>query len=100
MKRKWFIGLKINKEFISEENRNVLEPIDWIKKYLSIDSFSIELELLDSNGIKDKRLISKPIQALNIELEEIDRIVPRKEQNKKMRKSVCIINKSCGLVEI
>ena len=58
------------------ENKNNNEEIDWIKKYLIIDSLEIEFLLLKRIGIKDAKLISKPIHIENKELEEIEIKIP------------------------
>lgn len=82
--------VKLYSEFKIVENKNIFEPIVWIKKYLSIDSFSIEFMLFERIGMKDKRLISNPSHALKIELEEIARVVPKNDE--KINKIVKFLN--------
>lgn len=48
---------------IITENRKIEEAKAWIKKYLIEASEEKELFFILINGIKDKRLISNPIQA-------------------------------------
>jgi len=56
----------------------------WVKKYFkeaSVDNWFFELII---KGIKDNKLISNPIQALNHELEEIEiRVLINKKNIKK-----------------
>lgn len=74
-------------ELSREENKNTLEPIDWIKKYFNIDSFSKVLKLLDIKGIKESKLISKPIHMPKKELEDRAIKVPKIKvvKNKKIK---------------
>ena len=48
----------------------------WVKKYFNEDSEENKFFDLIIKGIKDNKLISKPIQILNQEVEEIAIIVP------------------------
>ena len=48
----------------------------WVRKYFKEDSEENKFFDLIIKGIKDNKLISKPIQILNHELEEIAIIVP------------------------
>lgn len=56
-------------------NRNTEEANAWVKKYFNEASVDINLLSL-IRGIKDNKLISKPIQAPNQELAEIEIRVP------------------------
>jgi len=50
-------------------NKRTVEAKAWVKKYFKEDSVDFKLLLSLIRGIKDNRLISKPIQAPNQELE-------------------------------
>lgn len=63
----WIIKIEIN---------NIVDAIDWIIKYLIAGSLIIEFLLSVNMGIIDSKLISSPIQIPNQEFEEMDRIVP------------------------
>lgn len=65
------------------ENKKLIEAIDWTKKYFkeaSEDNILLELEI---SGIKLNKLISKPIQHPNQELEEIEIKVLKNKINMK-----------------
>lgn len=66
-----------NKRKINNEKSKILEARAWIKKYFKEDSDENKFLDLIIKGIKDKRLISKPIQILNQELAEIEINVPK-----------------------
>lgn len=66
------------------ENNRILDAIAWIKKYFNEASEEKELFNFIERGIKDKRLISNPIQILNHEEEEILIIVPNIKEKKKI----------------
>lgn len=52
-----------------EENNKTVEAKAWVKKYFKEASVDIKLLLSLNRGIKDNKLISKPIQAPNQELD-------------------------------
>lgn len=56
-------------------NRRAVEAKACVKKYFNEDSVDINLPSL-IRGIKDNKLISKPIQVPNHELDEIEITVP------------------------
>ena len=64
------------------ENSKILEAIAWIKKYFKDASEEKELFSFIDKGIKERRLIAKPIQILNQEVEEILIIVPKTREIK------------------
>lgn len=72
----------IKKENKIIENRSILEAIAWVKKYFKEASEENKLFNFIVKGIKDKRLISKPIQTLNHEEEETLIIVPKNRVDK------------------
>lgn len=73
LKRKKNMELKITRE----------EAIAWIKKYLMAASLLFLLfSKLIIKGIKDIRLISRPIHIPNKEEEEIEIVVPKNRKNK------------------
>lgn len=82
------IKLSISKFFIKIilikiTNKKLIDAIDWVKKYFkdaSVDKRLLELEI---RGINLKRLISKPIQHPNHELEEIEIKVLKNKINRK-----------------
>lgn len=53
------------------ENRKLIDAIDWVKKYFNEASVANKLFELEIRGINLIKLISKPIQHPNQELEEI-----------------------------
>jgi len=57
-------------------NNKTVEAKAWVKKYFKEDSVDFKLFLSLIRGIKDNKLISKPIQAPNQELEVTVIIVP------------------------
>jgi hypothetical protein len=57
-------------------NNRIAEAKAWVKKYFRLASEVNKLFEFKHRGIKDKRLISNPIQILNQEEEEILIIVP------------------------
>lgn len=57
-------------------NNKIAEAKAWIKKYFNEASEDIKFLLSDIRGIKDNKLISKPIQAPNHEFDEIVISVP------------------------
>ena len=58
-------------------NENKIEEAKaWVKKYFNLASDVYKLFEFIHKGMKDKRLISRPIQTLNQEEEEILIIVP------------------------
>lgn len=64
-------------------NKKLIEAIDWVRKYFndaSVDNKLLEFEI---RGINLKRLISKPIQHPNQELEEIEIKVLKNKINRK-----------------
>lgn len=63
-----FHSIKKYKEII--ENNRVLEAKAWVKKYFKEASEVNKLLDFIERGIKDKRLISSPIQILNQEVED------------------------------
>lgn len=63
-------------------NNKTAEAKAWVKKYFNEASVDIKLLLSLIRGIKDNKLISSPIQALNQELEETVIIVPVIKINK------------------
>lgn len=76
---KFFIKINFNKI----ENKKLIEAIDWVKKYFKEASEVIKLFELEIRGIKLNKLISKPIQHPNQELDEIEIKVLKKRINKK-----------------
>lgn len=58
------------------ENNKTADAKAWVRKYFNEASVDIKLLLSLIKGIKDNKLISKPIQAPNHELEETVIIVP------------------------
>lgn len=50
-------------------NKRTVEAKAWVKKYFKEDSVDFKLLLSLIRGIKDNKLISKPIQAPNQELD-------------------------------
>lgn len=54
------------------QNKKLIEAIDWVKKYFKDASEDIKLLDLEIRGINLIKLISKPIQAPNHELDEIE----------------------------
>lgn len=55
---------------IIEENKRTVDAKAWVKKYFKEASVDIKLFLLSLiRGIKDNKLISRPIQAPNQELD-------------------------------
>lgn len=64
------------------KNNNTLEAKAWVKKYLRAASEVNKLFVFIIKGIKDNKLISKPIQILNQEEDEILIIVPKININK------------------
>ena len=58
------------------ENKKIAEANAWIKKYFKDDSEENKFFDLIIKGIKDNKLISKPIQILNQDEEEIAIKVP------------------------
>lgn len=79
LKSKFFKKIIFNKI----ENKKLIEAIDWIKKYFkeaSEDNILLELEI---KGINLSKLISRPIQHPNHELEEIEIKVLKNKINKK-----------------
>lgn len=77
----WIDKGKLFKYIIIIVNNKTADPIAWIKKYLREASVDIKLLSL-IRGIKDNKLISKPIQALNQEFDETVIIVPNIKINK------------------
>lgn len=75
-----------NKKKIKIENNKIIEARAWTKKYFNEDSVENKFFDLIIRGIKDNRLISKPIQILNHEVEEIVIKVPiiKVEKNKNL----------------
>lgn len=65
---KFFIKINFNKIV----NKKLIEAIDWIRKYFKEASDAKRLLELEIKGINLNRLISKPIQHPNQELEEIE----------------------------
>lgn len=74
---------EVNKS-IDEKKINIIEAIAWIKKYLIDISVDSLVNLNKIIGIILIKLISKPNQQINHELEEIAIIVPRKRKIIKM----------------
>lgn len=68
-------------------NKKLIEAIDWVKKYFNDASVANKLLELEIRGINLKRLISKPIQHPNHELEEIEIKVLK---NKIKRKNILL----------
>jgi len=66
-----------NKEKKIIKNNNTLEAKACVKKYFSEASEVYKLLLFINKGIKHKRLISRPIQTLNHEIEVILMIDPK-----------------------
>lgn len=64
-------------------NNKTADAIAWVKKYLREASVDIKLLSL-IRGIKDNKLISKPIQALNQELDDTVINVPTIKIKKNM----------------
>lgn len=58
------------------ENNSIVDAITWTIKYLIDDSFIIVFLLFVNMGINESKLISSPIQTPNQEFDEMDRIVP------------------------
>lgn len=63
-----FMNIILNKII----NKKLIEAIDWIRKYFSDASEEVKFFELEIRGIKLSKLISKPIQHPNHELEEIE----------------------------
>jgi len=61
---------------MEEEKINRMDPMAWAKKYLIAASEVILSNLMTIRGINIIKLISKPSQDKNHELEEQARIVP------------------------
>jgi len=61
---------------IEEEKINRMDPMAWAKKYLIAASEVILSNLMTIRGISIIKLISKPNQDKNHELEEQAKIVP------------------------
>lgn len=76
---KFFIRVNL----IKIVNKKLIEAIDWVRKYFNEDSVDNRLLELEIRGINLKRLISKPIQHPNHELEEIEIKVLKNKINKK-----------------
>lgn len=74
--------LKIINKII--ENNNKEEANAWVKKYFNEASVDIRLLVLIIKGIKDKRLISRPIHTPSHEFDEIEINVPKIIENKKI----------------
>ena len=75
----FLIKLLLNLIFIEKsktENKRIAEAKAWVKKYFNLASDVNKLLEFIQKGIKDNKLISKPIQILNQEEEEILIIVP------------------------
>lgn len=53
------------------ENKKIAEANAWIKKYFKEDSEENKFFVLIIRGIKDNKLISRPIQIFNQEVDEI-----------------------------
>lgn len=58
------------------EIKKIADAKAWVKKYFKEDSEENKFFVLIIKGIKDKRLISNPIQILNQELAEMAIKVP------------------------
>lgn len=58
------------------ENNKILDAKAWVRKYFKEASEEKRLLVLIQIGINERRLISRPIQILNHEEEEILIIVP------------------------
>lgn len=58
------------------ENKKIAEANAWVKKYFNEDSEENKFFDLIIKGIKDNKLISKPIQILNQDVAEIAIRVP------------------------
>lgn len=56
---------------IAEAKIMKIEANLWVRKYFKADSTEYLFFLFSINGIKAKRLISKPTQAINHELVEV-----------------------------
>lgn len=69
--------------FIKIEKIKLMEAIDWVRKYFKEASVENKLVEWEIRGIKLKRLISRPIQHPNQELEEIEINVLKNRINKK-----------------
>lgn len=65
-----------NKKYKIIENKKIAEAIACVKKYFSEDSEENRFFDLIIRGIKDNKLISRPIQILNQEVAEIAIKVP------------------------
>lgn len=67
-----FISNFIKVIFIKIINKKLIDAIDWIKKYFNEASEENKFFEFEIRGIKLNKLISKPIQHPNHELEEIE----------------------------
>lgn len=79
-----FLQDSIKKENKIIENNKVLEAKAWVKKYFNEASELNKLFVFIDRGIKERRLISNPIQILNHEEELILIIVPIINDKKKI----------------
>lgn len=65
-----------NKKYKIIENKKIAEAMAWVKKYFREDSEENKFFDLIIRGIKDSKLISKPIQILNQDVDETATKVP------------------------
>jgi hypothetical protein len=76
------------------KNNKILDAIAWIRKYFKHASEENKLSNFIERGIKDNKLISKPIHTLNHEDEQIEIRVPKTNVKKnKSLKEFFIIKK-------
>lgn len=79
-----FISKFFNKiKLIKIENKKLIEAIDWVRKYFIEASEESKLLGDEIRGINLNKLISKPIQQPNQELDEIEINVLKKTVKKK-----------------
>ena len=70
------IGMLSKIVFMITRNSNIDEASAWIRKYFSEASLVNIFFVVDIRGIKDSKLISKPVHTPNHELDEIEMRVP------------------------
>lgn len=74
-------NIRLNLKFTNKynkiiENKKIAEAKAWVRKYFKEDSEENKFFDLIIKGIKDNKLISKPIQILNQDVEETAIRVP------------------------
>jgi hypothetical protein len=78
--KKVFHSIKKENKII--ENNKTLDAKAWVRKYFKEASEENKLLIFIVRGIKDNKLISKPIHTLNQEEEQILIIVPKNKVDK------------------